>query len=55
MGTASMVQDTPDWRIYERVAACFEIEAASMDVSVTPNASLFGAISGVRRQDPISS
>ena len=45
-----MVQDTPDWRIYERVAACFEIEAASMDVSVTPNASLFGAISGVRRQ-----
>ena len=45
-----MVQDTADWRIYERVAACFEIEAASMDVSVTPNASLFGAISGVRRQ-----
>ena len=32
------MQDTADWRIYERVAACFEIESASMDVSVTPNA-----------------
>ena len=44
------MQDTADWHIYERVAACFEIEAASMDVSVTPNASLLGSISGVRRQ-----
>ena len=44
------MQDTFDWHIYERVAACFEIEAASMDVSVTPNASLLGSISGVRRQ-----
>lgn len=42
--------DAPDWRIYERVAACFEVEAAEMDVSVTPNASLLGSISGVRRQ-----
>ena len=42
--------DTPDWRIYERVAACFEIETAAMDVSVTPNASLMGSISGVKRQ-----
>jgi len=42
--------DAPDWRIYERVAASFEIEAAGMDVSVTPNASLIGSISGVRRQ-----
>ena len=29
---------------------CFEIEAASFDVSVTANASLLGSISGVRRQ-----
>lgn len=42
--------DVPSWRIYERIAASFEVEAASMDVSVTPNASLIGAISGVRRQ-----
>lgn len=42
--------EVPDWRIYERVAACFEIEAAGMDVSVTPNASLKGTISGVARQ-----
>jgi hypothetical protein len=39
-----------DWRIYERIAACFEIDGANMDVSVTPNASLIGAISGVKRQ-----
>lgn len=45
-----MASYTPDWRIYERVAVCFEIEAAGMDVSVTPNASLIGTISGVRRQ-----
>ena len=50
MGTSRIVQDTSDWHIYERVAACFEIEAASFDVSVTPNASLLGSISGVRRQ-----
>lgn len=42
--------DVPDWRMYERVAACFEIEAARMDVSVTPNTSLKGTISGVARQ-----
>lgn len=36
--------------MYERVAACFEIETAGMDVSVTPNASLKGTISGVARQ-----
>ena len=39
-----------DWKVYERVAACFEVDGADMDVSVTPNASLIGAISGVRRQ-----
>ena len=50
MGAAGTVQDTSDWRIYERVAACFEIESANMDVSVTPNASLLGSISGVWRQ-----
>jgi hypothetical protein len=42
--------DAPDWRIYERVAACFEIEAAGLDVSVTPNAALTGSSSGVKRQ-----
>lgn len=41
---------TPDWRMYERIAACFEIESAGMEVSVTPNASLKGSISGVARQ-----
>lgn len=42
--------EVPDWRMYERVAACFEIEAAGMDISVTPNTSLKGTISGVARQ-----
>lgn len=42
--------DTPDWKIYERVVASFELESASMDASVTPNASLIGSISGVKRQ-----
>lgn len=36
--------------MYERLVAAFEIEAADMDASVTPNASLIGSISGVRRQ-----
>lgn len=45
-----MANDVPDWRIYERVAACFELDAVGMDVSVTPNASLIGSISGVKRQ-----
>lgn len=44
------MDETPDWRMYERIVACFEMEAASMDLSVTPNASLIGAISGVKRQ-----
>lgn len=42
--------NVPDWRIYERVAACFEVETAGMDTSVWPNASLIGGISGVKRQ-----
>jgi hypothetical protein len=45
-----MPNDTPAWKLYERLVAAFEIEAASMGVSVTPNASLMGSISGVRRQ-----
>jgi hypothetical protein len=41
---------TPLWRVYERVAASFEVEAAGMDVTVIPNASIVGSISGVPRQ-----
>ena len=44
------MDDAPDWRIYERVAASFEVENASMDVSVTPNALLLGSVSMIRRQ-----
>ena len=40
----------PAWRVYERVVACFEVETAGMDASVTPNASLVGSISAVPRQ-----
>lgn len=42
--------ETPDWRVYERIAACFEIEVAGMGVSITPNATLIGTISGAARQ-----
>jgi hypothetical protein len=42
--------DTPASRMYERLVASFEVEAAGMDASVTPNASLIGSISGVPRQ-----
>ena len=45
-----MAGDLPDWRVYERVAASFEIDGVGMDVSVTPNASLVGSVSGVKRQ-----
>ena len=44
------MDDAPDWRIYERVAACFEVENVSMDVSVIPNALLLGSVSRIRRQ-----
>lgn len=44
------MSEIPDWRVYERVAACFEIEASRVDVSVTPNATLIGRISGAARQ-----
>lgn len=44
------MDDTPQWRVYERVVAAFELDAVSMDVSVIPNASLIGGISGVKRQ-----
>jgi hypothetical protein len=40
------MDDTPQWRVYERVVAAFELDAVSMDVSVIPNASLIGGISG---------
>ena len=43
-------EDVPAWRVYERVLACFEVETAGMDVSVTPNASLVGSVSGTPRQ-----
>ena len=43
-------REKPAWRVYERVVACFEVEAADMDASVTPNASLVGAISAAPRQ-----
>ena len=43
--------DAPLWKVYERVVAAFEIEAgAGMEASITPNASLIGALSGRRRQ-----
>ena len=37
-----MAENVPDWRVYERVAACFEMESVGMELSVT--------ISGVKRQ-----
>jgi hypothetical protein len=43
------VSDLP-WRVYERVAAAFEVEAGSLDYSVTPNARIVGAITRVERQ-----
>jgi len=44
------MDDVPKWRVYERIVACFEVESASMDVSVTPNAVLVGRKSRVGRQ-----
>lgn len=44
------MKETPQWRVYERVAASFEVDAAAMDVTVIPNASIIGSISGVKRQ-----
>jgi hypothetical protein len=45
-----MLNDAPAWKIYERLVASFEVEAADMDASVTPNATLLGSISGAQRQ-----
>lgn len=42
--------ESPSWKLYERVVAAFEAEAADMEASVTPNASLVGSISGAKRQ-----
>ena len=44
------MEGAPAWRVYERIAACFEVAAAGIDASVTPNALVLGSISGVRRQ-----
>lgn len=43
-------QSTPAWKLYERLVTAFEVEAAGMDASVTPNAALIGSISGRSRQ-----
>ena len=43
-------EKVPAWRLYERVLACFEVDTAGMDVSVTPNASLVGSVSAAPRQ-----
>lgn len=45
-----MPDDTPLWKLYERVIASFEIDGAGIETSVTPNASLIGSVSGARRQ-----
>lgn len=42
--------EPPDWKVYERVIASFEVDHADMDTSVTPNARLIGSLSGVERQ-----
>src|SRR4051794_11538005 len=43
--------DPMDWRTYERIVAAFEADSRVGDVvSITPNASIIGAISGVSRQ-----
>lgn len=44
------MNEVPQWRVYERIAACFELETSGMDVSVTPNAKLVGVLSGTPRQ-----
>jgi hypothetical protein len=40
----------PDWRVYERLVAALQAEEAGMDSSVTANAKIRGAITGVMRQ-----
>src|SRR4051794_33279646 len=45
-----MSNDAPAWKLYERLVASFEVEAAGIDASVTPNATLLGSISGAQRQ-----
>lgn len=39
-----------DWRLYERAVAAFEAENVGLDMTVTPNARILGAISGRKRQ-----
>ena len=45
-----MDDEVPGWRLYERFVASLYSSKATDDVTVTPNAVLTGAISGVRRQ-----
>lgn len=43
--------ETPDWVLMERCAALFAAEEfGGIDLTVVPNATIMGAISGVRRQ-----
>jgi hypothetical protein len=42
--------ETPQWRIYERVAATFEAESVAIEATIFPNASLVGSMSGVKGQ-----
>lgn len=43
-------ESAPSWKLYERIVASLQVEAADMESSVTPNAQLVGSISGARRQ-----
>lgn len=39
----AMSDEAPAWKLYERLVASFEVEAAGIDASVTPNATLLCA------------
>lgn len=41
---------TPDWRIYERFVASLQSERATDAVTVIPNTTLIGCITGIERQ-----
>lgn len=45
-----MVDEWKDWTLYERLVARMMADQLSTDYCVTPNASIFGAITGIRRQ-----
>jgi hypothetical protein len=50
VSTKSDQEGQSTWRYYERIVAAIEAENAGIDLSVTANASIVGAISGARRQ-----